>query len=112
MQIQLDKQYLTGLSATTDLHAGGLFFCIIYNKCLQFHGVGRVTLSKKVVAAVRPMSPSEPKSIDKYTECQFRQIDLILTAESIDEAGTMLAFHAFDKRSSRLWGEAYKLHQN
>lgn len=47
MKIEINKKYQSSLIANTDLHAGGLFFCIIYQNQLEFFTNGKVELTKK-----------------------------------------------------------------
>ena len=66
MKVELNKKYQSGLIANTDLHAGGLFFCIIYRNCLEFFENGKVELTKKVVDAFRPMDENDVSHMEHY----------------------------------------------
>ena len=63
MKVEFNKKYQSGLIANTDLHAGGLFFCIIYRYCLNFFENGKVELTKKLVDAFRPMDGNDVKGV-------------------------------------------------
>lgn len=120
--IELNKKYFSGLTATTDLHAGGIFFCIIYRKCLLFLDNGEVQLSKELVDPFRPMDDEDVRRIQsynhkgryllndrKYLVCQFDEINLTLTGLPTEENPAIIAFDAYDKRFSTSWSEVFVL---
>lgn len=40
--LELETRYATGLLATTELHAGGALFGVVYRECLRFEAGGTV----------------------------------------------------------------------
>lgn len=124
MNLTLNEKYLTGLTASTDLHAGGLFFCIVFKKCLVFSENGKVRLSNEVFDAFRPMDDGDAESMSgryfegryfyndrNYLVCEFERIDLVLTGLSLDRHPDTLAFHAYNKGRKESWSEVFVLSQ-
>lgn len=122
MNLTFDEKYLTGPIANTDLHAGGLFFAIIYKKSLVFSDNQVVVISKELVDAFRPMDDQDVKTIENYhftgryffnsrayLECHFEEIGMVLTGLPAAKQSGMLVFHAYDKRTQRQWGEVFEL---
>jgi hypothetical protein len=84
------------LPSPTDLHAGGLFFAIIYKKSLVFSGNEVVVISRELVEPFR-------------LECHFEEIGLMLTGLPVAKHPGMLVFHVYDKHTQRQWGEVFEL---
>jgi hypothetical protein len=123
--IALNKKYFSVLTADTDLHAGGIFFCIIYRKCLVFLDNGEVELSKELVDAFRPMDDVDVRLIQnyrykgryifndrEYLECHFEEINLTLTGLPTKKNPAIIPFHAFSQRLQRSWSEVFILDNN
>jgi len=122
MNIKLNETYQTGLLANNDLHAGGVFFSIIYVNCLTFLEDGKVVLSKKVIDAFRPMDPQDLKFLENYRfvgnyyenergylVCNFEDIFTTFTGLPTIDNPDVLTFQASDKRLLKQWGEVYAL---
>jgi hypothetical protein len=120
--IELNRKYLSGLTADTDLHAGGIFFCIIYRKCLLFLENGEVQLSNELEDAFRPMDDTDVRLIQDYhykgryflnnkqnLECHFEEISLTLTGQPTEKNPAIIAFHAYNKRLHSQWSEVFIL---
>lgn len=54
-KIKFDKEYVSGPRASTDMHAGGIFFCVPYEEVIVFSEDGTVVLSRRVIEHFRPM---------------------------------------------------------
>lgn len=54
-QITLDAEYTSGALATCDLHAGGIFFCVLYEKVLIFRSKNVVELDVRVLDNWTPL---------------------------------------------------------
>jgi hypothetical protein len=97
--------YRTGPEAWSDLHAGGLFFYVVYRECLRFGSRGRVRRWCEVIDDSRPLDNEvEVLRADRsegtyglndrgYLVVSFP--DLILTGYPCEQASDLLAFHAF-----------------
>ncbi len=122
MEIELNRKYLSGLMANTDLHAGGLFFCIIFQNCLEFNDNGRVILTKKVIDAFRPMDPQDVKHLENYKIegeyfyndrgyliCNFKDLFLQFTGLQTEKNKTIIPFHVYDSRLLNRWSEVFQL---
>lgn len=122
MKIELKRKYLSSLTADTDLHAGGLFFCIIYQNCLEFFENGKVELSKKLVDAFKPMDDQNVRYLENYKiigrysfnskgylVCEFEDIFLSFTGLSTEKDSTIIPFHVFNSRFSHVSSEVYQL---
>ena len=122
MKIELNKKYLSGLKAHTDLHAGGLFFCIIYQNCLEFFESGEVAFTKKLIDAFKPMDAHDVSAIENYNmigeyffndkgylECKFEFLEL--TGLPTEKDQSIIPFHAYDSRWPNSWSEVYKIEQ-
>jgi hypothetical protein len=104
----LDVPYRTGPLARTDIHAGGVFFCVVYREFLQFSSGGRVRRWCEVIDDSRPLDdePAELRATDVmgsyrtnergYLECLFPNLELI--GLPCEQAPGILAFHAFRAR--------------
>jgi hypothetical protein len=121
MNLEFEKKYLSSLIANTDLHAGGLFFCILYQNCLQFFENGKVELTKKVVDAFRPMDQNDIRHLENYKiigrysfndrgylVCEFKDIFLTFTGLPTEKDLTIIPFCVYDSRLSIKWSEVYK----
>jgi hypothetical protein len=124
MNISLDSDYVSVPIANTDLHAGGIFFCIVYEKIIRFNKDGSIQLTKRIIDPFRPMDDIDIELINNYYQkgnyrfndrdliiCSFNEIDLELTGVVSSVNCNMLIFHAFDKKISRSWSEVYHLRQ-
>ncbi len=122
MKVELGKKYLSSLMANTDLHAGGIFFCIIYQNCFEFNPDGKVILTKKVVDDFRPMDIQDVKHLENYKIegeyfyndrnyliCDFKDLCLIYTGLSTEKNSDIIPFHVYDTRLLKQWGEVYKV---
>ncbi|RYU96693.1 hypothetical protein [Emticicia agri] len=122
MKIELNRKYLSSLKADTDLHSGGLFFCIIYQNCLEFFENGKVEYTKKLVDAFKPMDDIDIKHLENYKiigeysynqrgylKCEFEDIFLSLTGLPTEKDPTIIPFHVYNERFSRSSGDVYHL---
>lgn len=122
MKVEVNKKYLSSLVATTDLHAGGLFFCILYQNCLEFFENGKVELSKKVIDAFRPMDENDVKHLENYRIigdysfsdrgyliCEFEDLFLKFTGLATEKDPTIIPFFIYSRRLSNSWSEVYTL---
>lgn len=120
MNLELNKKYLTGPIANTDLHAGGLFFCIIYQNCLEFSDNGNVTLTKKIMDAFRPMDENDVRHLENYRItgkyhlnergyliCDFEDLLLQYTGLPTEKNPSVIPFHIYDKRFASMRSEVY-----
>lgn len=120
----MNKKYQSGLIANTDLHAGGLFFCIIYQNQLEFFENGKVELTKKVLEALRPMDENDVKHLQNfkivghysfndrgYLVCKFEDLFWTFTGLSSEKDSSIIAFNIYDSRLQNRWGEVYKLEE-
>jgi hypothetical protein len=120
MQIELTKTYRSGLMAYTDLHAGGLFFGIVYRHCFLFRDDGTVMFTKELVDAFRPMDEQDVKRIENYQlsgsyhyndrgylQCEFKELSQTYTG-FVREPGTIV-FHIYDSAHSRQWSDVFTL---
>ncbi len=109
-RIQLGQKYCSGPIASTDLHAGGIFFCIIYHQVLKFLPQGVVTLTNEILDELRPMDDYDVKQIvnskqvgrfsinDRgYIYCEFEEFTLTGSFSTLHP--TMLAFHRYNKNT-------------
>ncbi len=124
MKIEINKKYLSSLIANTDLHAGGLFFCIIYQNQLEFFKNGKVELTKKVVDAFRPMDEHDIEHLQNYKivgdysfndrgylVCKFEDLFWTFTGLSTEKDSSIIPFNIYDSRLLNRWGEVYKLEE-
>lgn len=122
MKLKLNERYLSGMIANTDLHAGGIFFCIIYQNCLQFFENGKVELTKSNIDDFRPMDDNDVQHLKKYKVvgtyslnergylvCQFKELAWTFTGLPTEKDSNVLSFHIYDSRRSDTWSEVYKL---
>lgn len=120
----MNKKYQSGLIANTDLHAGGLFFCIIYQNQLEFFENGKVELTKKVVESLRPMDEKDVKHLQNYKivgdylfndrgylVCKFEDLFWTFTGLSSEKDSSIIAFNIYDSRLQNRRGEVYKLEE-
>ncbi len=84
-KIAFEKEYKSGPKASTDVHAGGIFFCVPYEDKIKFRKDGKVELTKTVIEYYRPMDGqfevdhinnyrlvgTYSLSKNKYIECTF-----------------------------------------
>jgi hypothetical protein len=124
MKLEIEKKYNSELIAITDLHGGGIFFCLVYIKVLTFKTDGEVVLTKKVINPFRPMDPIDIALIDNfkikgkyhtndndYITCEFDEIYLKLIGIHLEKNPSTLVFNAYDSRLKTQWSEIYKIEQ-
>jgi hypothetical protein len=122
MNIEFNKEYLSGMIANADLHAGGIFFCIIYQNCLVFFSDGTVALTKKVVDAFRPLDENDILYLKNYKAigtymvndngylvCNFESLFWIFTGLPTNKNNDIIPFYIHDSRLRNQWSEVYKL---
>lgn len=105
-RIYFSRPYLGSLEASTDLHAGGIFFCIVYRPALTFFRRNNtVIMSHEIVATPSPMDNSDVdriknvrvKGVWSFNErnhlvCSFEN-RLYMQGEPTNRSGKMLAFY-------------------
>jgi hypothetical protein len=124
MKVEINKKYLSGLIANTDLHAGGLFFCIIYQNCLEFFDDGTVEFTKRLVDDFRPMDENDVLHLKNYKitgqyfindrgylVCKFDDLFWTLTGLSTEKNSDIIPFFIYDSRLLTRWSEVYKIEQ-
>lgn len=115
--LTMDKPYRTGAMASTDLHGGGVFFCIVYAECLQFSSNSQVRRWCEVIDDSRPFD-NEGQEMREFSEVGSFQINdrgyltcefpsLLLTGLPCRDAKGLLAFNAWHKTSKRSNGLVY-----
>lgn len=65
-QLVLDIPYCTGPLASTDLHAGGVFFCVTYREYIQFSDGGRVRRWREVIDDTHKFGESDVAEIRDF----------------------------------------------
>lgn len=121
MQVALGKKYVSSPIASTDLHAGGLLFGIVFIRILRFFDNEKVVLTKEVVDPFRPMDHADVARINEfrtegtffennrnYIECRFSEINQVFIGTSTNHSGKIV-FHCIDQRLARTWGEVYEI---
>ncbi|HGG58030.1 MAG TPA: hypothetical protein ENK31_09575 [Nannocystis exedens] len=117
--IEFGAEYISGPKASTDLHAGGIFFCTPYHEILTFSADGRVCLRRRVIEFFRPMNgQSEIDSIEQfemigeyhlnsrgYIECTFDRLTMV--GLPLNEHPEILTFHCTTKAGGYAHGSAY-----
>lgn len=119
-KIQFGKEYVSGPKATTDLHVGGIFFCILYEEVLIFHENGDIELTKRVIERFRPMDGQDVDRINNfqlngkfflsdrnYIVCEFPELKM--TGLPLEKHPNMIAFDCHQKGNSSLSGKAFQL---
>ncbi|WNO03521.1 hypothetical protein [Rhodoferax mekongensis] len=103
--MELNRPYFSGPLAFTDLHAGGVFFCVVYRECMRFEAMGRVTWWREVVDASRPywedVGKFEALTINGtygrndrgYLVCKFPNMEM--TGAECDDATNLIAFYVW-----------------
>jgi hypothetical protein len=122
MKIEINKKYLSSMIANTELHSGGIFFCIIYKNCLQFFENGKVELTKKIIDTFRPMDDNDVKHLENYKVigehsindrgylvCEFDNLFWTFTGLPTEKDSSIIPFNIYDSRLSNKWSEVYKL---
>lgn len=114
MELILEREYKTGLVATTDLHAGGLFFSIIYRKVIRFNNETEVSLYNEVVNELSPMDDGDVHQLKKYHQkgtyafngrgyltCIFPGVKIEFTGRITGDNNEVLVFHQYDRHLSK-----------
>lgn len=117
--LELEKEYKT-LKTNTDLHAGGIFFCIPYEESIIFYKNGKVEIKQRVIENFRPMDQQDLDRINNvriigtyrlnlrnYIECDFENFDL--TGLPLSENKDIICFHTYDNRTNQPGSSIYKL---
>lgn len=117
--VELNARYATGPMARTDLHAGGIFFCVVYCECLMFAPDGRVRRWCEVIDESRPFD-NEHKALEAtnivgnyrlnshgYLECRF--VDLELTGLPCERDRRLLAFYGWRPEYGTHFSIVYRL---
>jgi len=119
--LQFEREYKSSPKASTDIHAGGIFFCVPYEDIIIFFENGNVELRKRVIENFRPMGGQS--QIDKinnfklmgtyelsdrnYIECTFENYSM--TGLPLKINPTIIAFHCYHKINGHQFGNAFKL---
>jgi len=112
MNIRIGREYKTGLAASTDLHAGGIFFCIIYEQVIKFTDASSVEMYYKVINPLSPMDDYDVEQLSNYFQkgswsynnqgylyCQFPDISYELTGRTTGDDEKIIAFQSYNKNS-------------
>ncbi len=120
-KIQFEKEYKSSPRASTDLHAGGIFFCVPYEEIIKFWEDGRVELTRKVIENFRPMDgQSEIDKINnfklagyyelsdrEYIKCKFEGFWMI--GLPLEVNSDILTFHCYHEINGSQFGDAFRL---
>jgi hypothetical protein len=120
-KIKFDKEYKSSPKASTDLHAGGIFFCVPYEEIITFYKDGKVEIKRSVIENFRPMDgQSEIDEINdfklkgtyelsskKYIKCKFEDFSMIGLPLEINQ--DILTFHCHRKTNGQQFGNAFRL---
>ncbi len=120
--MKINSIYLSELLADTDLHAGGLFFCIIYRNSLEFINDDKVLFTKIIVDAFRPMDEQDVMHLENYKIegqyfynerghliCEFKDLFLRYTGLQTEKNEDIIPFHIYDSRLNKRWSEVFHL---
>lgn len=115
-KLQFGTPYIASPQASTELHAGGIFFCIPYEERITFFEDGRVELRRKVIEDFRPMDNQDVDAINdfflkgsyrlsgrRYILCEFGK--RTMTGLPLNDNPDILAFHVHEWSQ----GIAYKI---
>lgn len=118
-QLTFGRPYATGPFARTDLHAGGIFFCVVYRDCIEFSDNGDARRWAEVMDGSRPFD-NEVEEIRNDTEtgawhvnelgyivCEFKS--RTLTGLPCTEAKELIAFNGYRVLDKRSFGVVYAL---
>ena len=119
-KIQLNKEYKSGPHASTDLHAGGIFFCVPYEDIITFFENGKVEIKKRVIETFRPMdgqydidainhfklTGTYELSDRGYINCTFEGFTMVGLPLEINQ--DILVFHCYHKIKGQQFGNAFK----
>ncbi len=121
--MKINSIYLSELLADTDLHAGGLFFCIIYRNCLEFINDDKVLFTKIIVDSFRPMDEQDGMHLENYKIdgnyfynergyliCEFKDLLLRYTGLQTEKNENIIPFHIYDSRLNNQWSEVFHLY--
>jgi hypothetical protein len=107
-KLTLDAEYTSGPLATTDIHAGGIFFCLLYEEVLVFRSNDVVELDIRVLDEWRAMddeadvvrrnSATGTYGLDGkgFLNCRFPNANY--TGLPCDMNPDWLAFHVYNDR--------------
>ena len=121
-QLKLNAEYSTGPIATTDLHAGGNLFCVIYEEVLTFLEGGTVEIEFRILDNWRPSGSEaaelvELNSTGKYfingkgcIKIEFPRFHM--TGLPTDSKPNWLVFHLFRHESNTSGNRIYSLRQD
>jgi hypothetical protein len=117
-RLHYDTPYRSGPDAWTDLHAGGLFSCVVFQEVLQFSRDGSVRRWYEILDDSRPLD-DEVEALRRsascggylvnergYLECVFA--DLKLVGLPCEKAPDLLAFHAWDPNGGASSSRVYR----
>ena len=104
--------------STSELHAGGIFFSIIYEESLKFELDSSVTLNRKVIDEFRPMDKADVDMIENthlsgrlvtnsrgYLEIEFEDFRFI--GAKVDSQVDMYSFNIWNKLSKSSYSRIY-----
>lgn len=99
--------FVTGPEATTDLHAGGIFFCVLYQRELTFHSNRDVSLNYRILDNWRPLddevqclssrSKRGKASVDSKGNLTIAFPDMTFTGAECDNLPGHIAFYVHGK---------------
>ena len=116
--LAFDTPYRCGPQATTDLHAGGVFFCVVYAELLEFRRNGTVRRRCEVAEGARPLDDDDDdlRRVNEsgsyrvnsrgYLEVSLPDRDL--TGLLWPSAPELLAFHVYRPSSGVQFGQVYR----
>jgi hypothetical protein len=119
--LSLDTPYRSSMQATTELHAGGVFFCVLYTEVLEFRSDGTVRRWCEVTNGARALDneDEELRRINEsgsylvndrgYLELSFA--DRKMTGLPWLESPELLAFHVWHPSNGLTYGRVYHKNQ-
>ena len=120
-QLKLNAEYSAGPIATTDLHAGGNLFCVIYEEVLTFCEGGTVDIEFRILDNWRPLADEAANLVESnatgqyfvkngHIKIQFLNFQMI--GLPTDSKPNWLVFHLFRHESNTSGNRIYSLRQD
>lgn len=115
--VLFDRTYRTGPQATTELHAGGIFFHVLYEECLQFRADGQVRHWFEVMDGSCPLDDEaqQMSEVDETGTCAINQrgyltcklADFSYTGKPFGGRPGLLAFNVYNHASQHSFSCVY-----
>ena len=118
--MEIGRRYVSADQVRTELHAGGLFFGLVYVQEIHVQSEGKIILTRKIVDGYRPMDGKQELSdINNFERTTVYTTNargyIIFEVDGVHRTGTftndqkeLFLIYCWSTKTKESWSEVYR----